>query len=102
MSPHEAAPPPERVLVRDLAQLATPSGTASPLRGPELGAVDVARRSHVKPKRALRPLRRACCNGAAGDMHVKAIAGLGGTISKPDSPEPLRMLGQSGQADNDA
>ena len=68
----------------------------------ELGAVDVARRSHVKPKRALRPLRRTCCNGAAGDMHVKAIAGLGGTISKPDSLEPLRMLGQSGQADNDA
>jgi imidazolonepropionase len=30
-----------RLLVRDLAQLATPSGTGAPLRGRELGAVDV-------------------------------------------------------------
>src|SRR5918994_2066291 len=29
-----------RLLIRDLAQLATPSGTAAPLRGPALGQVD--------------------------------------------------------------
>ena len=32
---------PSRLLVRDIAQLATPSGTHAPLRGPSLGEVDV-------------------------------------------------------------
>ena len=32
---------PARLLVRDLAQLATPAGTGAPLRGPDLGTVDV-------------------------------------------------------------
>jgi imidazolonepropionase len=36
-----------RVLVRDLAQLVTPSGVAAPLRGPALGAVDVIRDAYV-------------------------------------------------------
>src|SRR5882724_8980356 len=69
---------------------------------PELGAIDLARRSDVKPKRALRPFGRTCCNTAAVDMNIEAVAGLRGTISKPDSLEPLRMRGQSGQADDDA
>jgi imidazolonepropionase len=35
------------LLVRDLAQLATPSGAAAPLRGRELGAVDVLEDAYV-------------------------------------------------------
>ncbi len=40
-------PPRVRLLVRDLAQLATPSGTESPLRGKALGTVDVLERAYV-------------------------------------------------------
>jgi imidazolonepropionase len=36
-----------RLLVRDLAQLATPSGTAAPLRGRSLGEVDVLEDAYV-------------------------------------------------------
>jgi imidazolonepropionase len=36
-----------RLLVRDLAQLATPAGTTAPLRGPELGAVEVLEDAYV-------------------------------------------------------
>ena len=36
-----------RLLVRDLAQLATPAGTAAPLRGPALGEVDVLEDAYV-------------------------------------------------------
>jgi imidazolonepropionase len=36
-----------RLLVRDLAQLATPAGTAAPLRGAALGAVDVVEDAYV-------------------------------------------------------
>ena len=38
---------PSRLLVRDLAQLATPSGTHAPLRGPSLGDVDVLESAYV-------------------------------------------------------
>jgi imidazolonepropionase len=36
-----------RLLIRDLAQLATPRGTAAPLRGPALGEVDVLEDAYV-------------------------------------------------------
>jgi imidazolonepropionase len=36
-----------RLLVRDLAQLATPAGTAAPLRGPALAEVDVVEDAYV-------------------------------------------------------
>jgi imidazolonepropionase len=36
-----------RLLVRDLAQLATPAGTDAPLRGAELGAVEVLKDAYV-------------------------------------------------------
>jgi imidazolonepropionase len=36
-----------RLLVRDLAQLATPAGAAAPLRGPDLGEVDVIEDAYV-------------------------------------------------------
>jgi imidazolonepropionase len=36
-----------RLLVRDLAQLATPAGTGAPLRGPALGEVDVLEDAYV-------------------------------------------------------
>jgi imidazolonepropionase len=39
-----------RLLVRDLAQLATPAGTSAPLRGPDLGAVDVLEDAFVLTK----------------------------------------------------
>jgi imidazolonepropionase len=42
-----AAAGPRRLLVRDLAQLATPAPTGAPLRGPALGAVEVAERAYV-------------------------------------------------------
>jgi imidazolonepropionase len=36
-----------RLLIRDLAQLATPAGTAAPLRGPALGDVEVVEEAYV-------------------------------------------------------
>jgi len=36
-----------RLLVRDLAQVATPAGRAAPLRGPALGATDVVEDAYV-------------------------------------------------------
>ena len=36
-----------RLLVRDLAQLASPAGTAAPLRGRALGEVDVLEDAYV-------------------------------------------------------
>jgi imidazolonepropionase len=41
------AEPATQLLVRDLAQVATPSGTAAPLRGADLGVVDVVERAYV-------------------------------------------------------
>lgn len=38
---------PRRLLVRDLAQLATPAGTAAPLRGRALGVVDVVEDAYL-------------------------------------------------------
>jgi imidazolonepropionase len=38
---------PRRLLVRDLRQLVTPSGTAAPLRGGDLGSVDVIEQAFV-------------------------------------------------------
>ena len=42
-----AAPPPDRLLVRDLAQLATPAGTHAPLRGGDLGRTEVLEDAYV-------------------------------------------------------
>jgi imidazolonepropionase len=78
------SPPAGRLLVRDLAQLATPSGAGAPLRGAALGAVDVLEDAYVLCEdgrivevgemRRLRPL--------AGDVHeldgrgLSAVPGL--------------------------
>lgn len=43
----DAAAGGRRLLIRDLEQLATPAGRGSPLRGPELGAVDVISGAYV-------------------------------------------------------
>jgi imidazolonepropionase len=42
-----SADSPARLLVRDIAQLATPAGTQAPLRGPALGNVDVVEDAYV-------------------------------------------------------
>src|SRR5215208_1033329 len=42
-----AAPGTDRLLVRDLEQLATPAGTAAPLRGADLGRIDVVEDAYV-------------------------------------------------------
>jgi imidazolonepropionase len=42
-----AAPAADRLLIRDLAQLATPAGADAPLRGAELGRVDVVENAYV-------------------------------------------------------
>jgi imidazolonepropionase len=62
------AEPPGRLLIRDLAQVATPSGTSAPLRGEALRAVDLfedayvlcegGRISEVGEMRRLRPIAR--------------------------------------------
>jgi imidazolonepropionase len=43
----DAAAGPRRLLIRDLDQVATPAGHAAPLRGAELGAVDVIENAYV-------------------------------------------------------
>jgi imidazolonepropionase len=43
----EASAGGRRLLIRDLAQVATPAGRRSPLRGRELGAVDVVEQAYV-------------------------------------------------------
>jgi imidazolonepropionase len=43
----DAAAGGRRLLIRDLEQLATPTGTGAPLRGPELGAVEVIDGAYV-------------------------------------------------------
>jgi imidazolonepropionase len=40
-------PAPDRLLVRDLSQLATPAGSESPLRGADLGRIDVLEDAYV-------------------------------------------------------
>jgi imidazolonepropionase len=42
-----ASPAADRLLIRDLAQLATPSGSHAPLRGADLGRVDVVEDAYV-------------------------------------------------------
>jgi imidazolonepropionase len=42
-----APPAPDRLLIRDLAQLATPAGTHAPLRGADLGRTDVLEDAYV-------------------------------------------------------
>ena len=42
-----AAPAADRLLIRDLAQLATPAGADAPLRGADLGRVDVVEDAYV-------------------------------------------------------
>jgi imidazolonepropionase len=43
----DGAAGPRRLLIRDLDQVATPAGRSAPLRGPELGAVDVVENAYV-------------------------------------------------------
>jgi imidazolonepropionase len=66
---------PSRLLVRDLAQLATPSGTHAPLRGRSLGDVDVLEGAYV-----------LCEDGlisAVGEM--RELPELGGDVEELDA-----------------
>jgi imidazolonepropionase len=74
MSSREAAPPPGRVLVRDLVQVASPSGTGSPLRGDDLAAVDVVEDAYV--------LCEDGCISAIGRM--RDLAPLDGELEEVD------------------
>jgi imidazolonepropionase len=47
VSAADGASPPGRLLVRDLAQVATPAGGGAPLRGRDLGAVDLVEDAYV-------------------------------------------------------
>jgi imidazolonepropionase len=63
-----------RLLIRDLQQLATPAGSGSPLRGPELGAVEVLESAYV-----------LCAGGriqAVGRM--RELDGLDGEVEELD------------------
>jgi imidazolonepropionase len=75
MSSREAGPSPRRLLVRDLAQLATPAaGAPAPLRGRDLGAVEVLEEAYV-----------LCEDGviaAAGRM--RDLASLGDDVEELD------------------
>jgi imidazolonepropionase len=65
---------PSRLLVRDLAQLATPSGLDAPLRGPALGSVDVLEDAFV------------LCEGRAiaAVGHMRDLPRLGGDVAELD------------------
>jgi imidazolonepropionase len=70
----DAAAGPRRLLIRDLEQLATPAGRGSPLRGLELGAVDVIEGAYV-----------LCAEGrieAVGEM--SGLAAPGGEVEELD------------------
>jgi imidazolonepropionase len=69
-----AAGGPRRLLVRDLRQLATPSGNAAPLRGRDLGGVDVIEHAFV-----------LCEDGAiAATGPMRALPTLDGDVSELD------------------
>jgi imidazolonepropionase len=66
---------PARLLVRDIAQLATPSGTQAPLRGAALGQVDVVEDAYV--------LCEAGRIAAVGRM--SELSGLDGEVEELDA-----------------
>jgi imidazolonepropionase len=63
-----------RLLVRDLAQLASPAGTQAPLRGDELGGVDLIEDAYV------------LCNGATIEAvgRMRDLGPVGGEIEELD------------------
>ena len=70
-----SAEAPARLLVRDIAQLATPAGTQAPLRGPALGEVEVLEDAYV-----------LCSGGrieAVGRM--RELPGIGGEVEELDA-----------------
>ncbi|MBA3400659.1 MAG: imidazolonepropionase [Actinobacteria bacterium] len=71
-APGEDAP--ARLLIRDLAQLATPGGRTAPLRGAELGAVDVIDGAYV-----------LCEQGRITDVgRMRDLAPLAGEVEELD------------------
>jgi imidazolonepropionase len=69
-----AEPPPTRVLVRDLAQAATPAGAHAPLRGGALRDVDVTRDAYILCEGG-----RISAVGRMGDL-----GSLGGDVAELD------------------
>jgi imidazolonepropionase len=63
-----------RLLVRDLAQLATPSGMAAPLRGPALGQIDVLEGAYI------------LCNGESIEAvgRMRDLEALDGEVEEVD------------------
>ena len=74
---------PTRLLVRDLAQLATPAGRDAPLRGAALGAVEVLEDAYV--------LCRGDTIEAVGRM--RDLPALDGDVVELDGARPLRDPG---------
>lgn len=66
--------PPRRLLIRDLAQVATPTGRSAPLRGAELRAVEVLEGAYV-----------LCAEGRISDVGLmRRLAPLGGEVEEVD------------------
>ena len=66
---------PRRLLIRDIAQLATPSGRGAPLRGGDLGRVDVAEDAYV-----------LCENGTISDVgRMRDLRPLAGDVDELDA-----------------
>jgi len=70
-----------RLLVRDLAQLATPAGTDAPLRGHALGDIEVVRNAYVLCEEgritASGPMRDLAAGVGAGDGALEELDGRG-------------------------
>jgi imidazolonepropionase len=63
-----------RLLIRDLVQLATPSGTRAPLRGPDLGRVEVIEQAYV-----------LCEGGAVAEVgRMRDLARVDGDVEELD------------------
>ena len=68
------APGADRLLIRDLEQLATPAGTAAPLRGDDLGSVDLVEGAYV-----------LCENGRIASVGcMRDLARLDGDVAEVD------------------
>jgi imidazolonepropionase len=70
----DRAAAPQRLLIRDLAQVATPSGTTAPLRGPALADVTVLQDAFV-----------LCESGRVSDVGLmSALSGITGEVEELD------------------
>ena len=87
-----------RLLVRDLAQLATPAGTDAPLRGHALGDIEVVRNAYVLCEdgriTASGPMRDLAAGVGAGDGALDPLdfRGTAGPDWIPVVPTPAPMF----------